>query len=672
MEKIILRPIFKEFLYKNKEENIYFDVYSYQGSTNQERNLGSLFVIGQIKYLDEDLSYLISLVSSLAKREYYSEKSLQEQNPKEAFSRSLKKLNEVLEEFFQNKNFKLNLGLVAIASENIYISRLGKFKINLARNGQLIDILNNIDLFRKETEGEKQFSHIISGKLQPGDKLFAFYPTRSITSREKQINEIFLKETQEEFGQKIANLAVNANNFSCCGLHLHILQTKEIPFQPKPKFAPPIISPPSADAPSKGIGEGQKIPVDTPVLTSTQENSQAKTQVKTDTPPQSSEPPIPEQPRIIPAELSVAKRGNIFTKAAIKLEKLRLVGHIKNKTGIRVLISVVLIAAVVLTLLVSLRSNSASGTKNVLTSINEKLKLAQSNLSQNNKKEARTLLQAALLEISNLPPNKNEKVKNEINQILTSLDRVSNKQPTLFLDLGDKIKNNNLSLLTASNNTLNLVASSGALFSVTPDNFTEMGKFNINPKFLFSSPSAIAVFDGLEKFAIFDLKSKNVALYSLKNPVSVSDAAVYEGNLYTLSESRIYKYADVLTGGVKSSEWINDSSSGRLIALTIDGNIFAINENGKLIKYFKGKKLGEFDLQLSPSAGSKIFTAKDSPFLHLADKTNKKVYVFDKSNGELKASYDLSPVGQIQDIYINQAGTIWILSTDKKVWQIQP
>src|SRR3989344_8465040 len=220
MEKITLKPNVKELIYKNGEDNVHFDVLSYQGVSGQEKMLGLLFILGHIKYSEEDLSYAVSLISSLAKREYYSEQSIQEQNGKKAFEHTLKKLNEVLDDFFKNKNFKLDIGLAVISGDNIFISRLGKFKIALARDGKYIDILNNVDLFSKDAEGEKQFSNIISGKIQPDDKIFAYFPSRSITSREKLLNDIFVKEDQEGFGQKIAHLAANATNFSCCGIHI--------------------------------------------------------------------------------------------------------------------------------------------------------------------------------------------------------------------------------------------------------------------------------------------------------------------------------------------------------------------------------------------------------------------------------------------------------------------
>ena len=103
----------------------------------------------------------------------------------------------------------------------------------------------------------------------------------------------------------------------------------------------------------------------------------------------------------------------------------------------------------------------------------------------------------------------------------------------------------------------------------------------------------------------------------------------------------------------------------------MDGNVYALNADGKLIKYFKGAKAGEVDLQLVPTAGSRIFTFKDSAFVYLADRTNGLVYVFDKATGELKTTYNLSLAGTINDIFISPDGSVWILSADNKVWVLR-
>ncbi|MBI2669587.1 MAG: hypothetical protein HYX20_00340 [Candidatus Yanofskybacteria bacterium] len=680
MEKITLKPAIKELIYKSGEDNVHFDVLAYQGAGNQEKMLGSLFVLGHIKYSQEDLSYTISLISSLAKREYYSDISLREQNAKSAFERTLKKLNEVLDDFFQNNNFKLNIGLAAISGENIYISRLGKFKIALARNGKYIDILNNVELFSKDAEGEKQFSNIISGKVQSKDKIFAYFPSRSLTSREKQLNGIFIKENQEEFGQKIAHLATNTTNFSCCGVHIDMHEVKEIPVSSatytkstfktrtpndnKEKETEPEapLESQNTKQPSQirlNSGKPQDVPDQIPEITVADQGT-------------GPESPEMEQSRIIPAEFLVSKRETILTPVIKGLRKLISTGKLGERARRRgfILVSAIIIFPVLIFVLWK-TGGISNENRNTIKQAGENVKLAQSWLNQSNFKDARTLLQASLASLASFSDKKAENIKLQINQTLDDLDRVSDKQPTLFADISAQNSNLKVSFVSAYDGLISIIDIIGLIFNVNQNEVSQLGQFKITPQFLYTSSSFASVFNGSDAFGIYDLKSKKIEQYTLKEPVSAIDAILYENNLYILSDKTIYKYADAVTGGTKRTIWTSDNASGNLTSITADGNIYALADNGKLILYFKGKKTGELDLRLIPASDSRIFTFKDSAFLFLADKTNKRVYIFDKTTGELKTTYKLEAVGTPQDISVSSDGTVWILSTDNKIWTLK-
>ncbi|MBI2062972.1 MAG: hypothetical protein HYT61_01885 [Candidatus Yanofskybacteria bacterium] len=671
MEKITLKPSVKELIYKNSGGNVHFDVLSYQGANGQEKMLGSLFILGHIKYADENLAYVVSLISSLAKREYYSEYSLREQNAKGSFERTLKKLNEVLDDFFQNKNFKLDIGLAAISGDNIYISRLGKFKIALARNGRYIDILNNIELFSKDAEGEKQFSNIISGKVQPNDKIFAYFPFRSITSREKQLNDIFVKDGQDEFGQKIAHLAANATNFSCCGVHMDIREIKEIPISAMaPKTIRPVqIKSEKTDGPSDKLAAS--LTTNSPNSAAVQKENQ--NQLLNEEPTKSvSLQELPEQSRIIPAEFLVSKRVNIFTPLLNTIKKLGLIGKLNNRAHRHSFIALSVIVLIPILAFVLLKTGGNSGTeKNIIKQAGENLKLAESRITQNNLRDARSLLQASLVSLTDISGKKADDTKQQINQILDGLDHASNKEPVLFADPTVQNQNFKANFITAAGDLAFLTDSDGIVSSVTPNENSNLSQFKIIPQFLFSIPSGILLFNGSETFGVYNLESKKMSEYSLKDASPAVDAILYENNLYTLSGNIIYKYADAATGGTKRTGWSNSDQSANLLSITADGNIYALTSEGKLFKYFKGEKVGESDLKLIPASGSRIFTSKDSAFIYQTDKANKRVYIFDKTTGEIKTTYKLDTVGTPQDISISPDGTIWILSADNKIWTIK-
>lgn len=667
MEKITLKPLAKELIFRNGEPDTSFDVQSFQGTSIQEKLLGSLFVISHAKYSSEDLAYAVSLVSSLAKREYYSDFSLQEQNAKSSFERTLKKLNEVLDDFFKNKDLKFNIGLLAISGDNIYISRLGKFKIALARNDDYIDVLNNIDLFSKDMENEKQFSNIISGKLKTGDKIFAYFPTKAIILREKMLNPIFVKEDQEEFSEKIAHLAANANNFSCCGVHVTMREIKEIPVQFMPRYSMPNITKTETATPEK------------PVATSYSKADRAKGSKSVENEPpepvifeKQEKPNFGEQPKIISAEFSVAKRGNPLTLIANRFSKLASIGRLPRKARSKIFVTIAAIVIVPLLVFVFIKSAGDSGkARTAITKAKDDLKIAQSRLTQNNRQEARSLFQTALLGISGFSGKNVETMRNQINHILDNVDNVSDKIPKLFSSALAQNKDFKSNLITASDNKPVVADIDGNAFAVSQASVNSLGKLiKTSPKFLFDSGTAVFAFNGADAFGIYG-KSKKISSYPLKESIQAVDADLYENNLYVLLSNQVLKYTDAGAGSTKSAKWSKDAIVDPL-SITADGNIYILTKNGKIAKYFKGTKISEFDTQITPSAENKIFTNKSLAFVYLTDKTNKKVYVFDKASGELKTAFKLDAAGAIQDISISQNGNIWTLSADNKVWQVQP
>jgi hypothetical protein len=677
MEKITLKPQIKELVFRNGEPDTSFDVQSFQGSSVQEKLLGSLFVVSHAKYSNEDLAYSVSLVSSLAKREYYSDTALQEQNSKAAFESTLKKLNEVLDDFFKNKDLKLNIGLLAISGDNVYISRLGKFKMALARDDDYIDVLNNIDLFSKDSEDEKQFSNIISGKLKAGDKIFAYFPAKSITLREKILNPVFVKENQDDFSQKIALLASNANNFSCCGVHIAMQEIKEIPVQFKPKYSMPSII--KAEVKTE-------TPVEKPVVVSYMKTS-APQQVDdedpeedtTDQPEETPEEPVvpqkntyTEQPKVVSAEISVSKRGNMLTPMAEQFAKLASIGRLPRRARTKMFIVIAAIVIVPLLAFVVIKNSGNSGKVN--TAINQakdSLKAAQTRLTQNDRPGARISLEAALLDVSGYSGKNVETVRQQITKTLDTVNNVSDKVPTLFSSSLTEVKDFKANLITASNNKPFVVDMTGNAFAIEQASATQLGQLLKTPvQFLSDAKATVFAFNGADTFGVYGT-SKKVNAFKVKPAIQAVSSSLYENNLYVLLADQILKYADAGTGSTKSTKWSKDAIVNPL-SLTVDGNVFVLSKDGKIATYFKGTKKSEFDTQMPATEGSKILTGKDLAFIYLADKTNKRVYVFDKSSGELKTTFKLDAVGTVQDIAISQNGNVWVLSAEGKVWEVQP
>jgi hypothetical protein len=682
MEKIILRPKVKELVYKGGEPDVYFDALSYHGSTLQEKGFGSLLVLCHIKQKDEELSYFVNLISSLARREFYSPESMLGQDPRTAFERTLKKLNEVLDDFFKNKDFVLNLGLAVIAGENVYLSKLGKFKVALARDGEYIDVLNNIGLFKRDESQEKKFSNIISGHLKPGDKLFAYFPTKPIASREKTINPLFVSTAQNEFSEKISALASNASNFSCCGLHVSMEQTREIPIvktvtrplRVPEKVGPAVVETPSGEKENKNK---RKEPlIDVPVTPKPTSQDETPTVIKVETETDQSEQ---EEPAILkPQPQSSAVQKAIGSELAYGSRKsflgtgLTVIG--KTLSSGRMIKFLALVAIIVSGVIWYTNRGGSGKDSGDYNAANASFKIAQTKIGENDQKAARDLMRLALAQIGSLQNKQSNTLRGKISNTLDSIDKITSTQPELIYNNDGKGVSSQL--VASVSDLITAVDSTGKIYQLSNGSLSQKLKLAGSIKLLVGGVNGGIGVAADGALSVFNLKDDKNASYvspydqELANKGMV-DASIYENNLYAIFENSIYKQADAVLGKNKVVEW-GKVEGVKPISLSVDGDIFVLDAEGMIAKYFKGAKETEFNSDITPGDRAKIYTAKDLSSVYLLEPDQKRVFVFDKTSGDLLVGYKLDVVGDITDISIAPSGSILILSSTGNIWQIKP
>jgi len=672
---ISTKPTAKEITHKIDEAGTHFDGFIYEGANLQEKNsLGSLYVIGQVKYGDEDLAYLVNLISSLAKREYYTDGMAQSVNAKSSFENTLKKLNEVLEDFFKNKQFKLTIGLAAIAGENIYISRLGNVKFSLARDNNYIDVINNIGLFNRDHIEEKEFSNVISGKLQPQDKLFMYLPLRPMVSREKSLRELFKKEDQATFAGKIDALSKTTANFACCGIHIEMNHVKEIPVAARPSYYTTMAvnleesekPAPKSHAKSSRAGESSKAKHSSATIAPA--TLASVDGVEQSTPITASLDEELPQPRIISADMSLARRKNFVSKLTGSFwgssrRSSRLVAkHAKNIklwTGLAIGVAVLVAGYFIF-------FGTPSPDKALIKQAKADMKIVQDDIAKGDYRGARTLGYSSLAGLTTGTSQQAQAIRDELASALSAIDKTSDKKPALLAE--DASVTNLLKILPADG-IIYATNTDGGVFAIADGVFKKMGDVATkNSQYLFDGVKLAVVADNA--LAIFNKLNAKTDSYTLDGFEGTKDATLYEGNMYVLGAGAITKYADIITSEAKPVNWTKDVPATAQ-SITVDGNLYLLTSDGKVETYFKGAKQSEYDLALTPSSDARIFTAKDLPFLYYTDRTARKVMVFDKASGALMTSYSLDNVGTVSDITIAKDQSIYILSSDSKVWVIR-
>lgn len=630
MEKIFLKPEAKEILMTDKSDTQRSDIFSYDyGQDDSKRQLGNLFVVGNVQNgqpnqdsaqnnagaESTDVSYIINLVASLAKREYYAKQDL---TPKEAFSSALKKINGVIEEFFKNKNLKINVGIFAIAGENINISKLGKFKILMVRDEKTIDILNNIDLFSKEVVQEKEFSHVISGKIAANDKILAYYPDHSFTAREKIIKDILLKNDCDSFIDKIKSIKEKSGNFYCAAFYINLNKVKEPTRVPKlqPEELREQYVPIAAEAPANNLNRLSSDRHSPPASPASPTTNKEFIPPPKELPPSRIESPK-DFPRIIPAEFALGKKANPITLLYNKMRPF--LPKPRNK-----IIFFVTILGIVLVFSFTLKAIFIPNPENKMANraVNEakaNLKLAKVKISQNDSAGARGLLMASITSLGSVEDvSKTAETREQTVRIFDELDAAAPASLSLKDTLSDN-QLNEFSLLAAETEKI------------------KSGKYNL--------------------------------------PSEMLNLNLYEGNLYILLANAIFKIsdADKNNGANEAVSWLKSDAklpeNPSLIA--VDGNVFVLNKSGVLSVYFRGGKIGEFNTAVLPEEKSKLLTAKDSKTLYLVNQTLGRIYLINKESGTLEKTLVIGSSEPIENAFLGEGGIINIISKDNKIWEVR-
>ncbi|MBI2041446.1 MAG: hypothetical protein HYT20_00315 [Candidatus Nealsonbacteria bacterium] len=184
---------------KGRKDSV-FDSFVYDPENTQETQMGSLCMAGELtRALPQNGSFLDS-ISGAIKNEFYN---------KANFSEALKQANVFLDKETKTGNVNwlgnLNFAIVNIKDSILNFTKVGNIKILLLRDGEVLDIGQNLELQDQEPYPMKVFSNIASGKLSPQDKILIttqeifsiisrnenFFNQLSQISSEKELKNIF-------------------------------------------------------------------------------------------------------------------------------------------------------------------------------------------------------------------------------------------------------------------------------------------------------------------------------------------------------------------------------------------------------------------------------------------------------------------------------------------------
>lgn len=165
---------------RRAESDLIFDSFCYEPENIEEKKLGSLYMVGELRNpLPQNLQ-LLEKLSQVIKENYYN---LSSSLPERAFKESLKKGNEFLDKEIKKENVSwlgnLSFAILAVIPDSkiptkkweINFAKTDTLKILLLRGGKIIDIGKNLEFQDFQPYPLKIFLNIATGKLAAEDKI---------------------------------------------------------------------------------------------------------------------------------------------------------------------------------------------------------------------------------------------------------------------------------------------------------------------------------------------------------------------------------------------------------------------------------------------------------------------------------------------------------------------
>lgn len=168
------RPVFREILICSKKDLApYGTVFVMSAENYEQEKLGTLFGIFKILDFSPDSSYIVNLLTSVIKKEYFSRS---ERPAEESFEASLRKANLALAELARHGSIswagKISFAGGVIERNNLHFANLGNTSVFLIRSGQISQISQDLAEGKtSEPHPLKTFTDISSGNIEKNDKI---------------------------------------------------------------------------------------------------------------------------------------------------------------------------------------------------------------------------------------------------------------------------------------------------------------------------------------------------------------------------------------------------------------------------------------------------------------------------------------------------------------------
>ena len=298
------------------------------------------------------------------------------------------------------------------------------------------------------------------------------------------------------------------------------------------------------------------------------------------------------------------------------------------------------------------------------------------NLSLDSAREAAATAQKTVEKMVALKVHQNE-IENYNSQLKTILSQTGSSEsytPDFFYDTSNIISNPQFQKIIFNDNKIYLLDSVNG----------RIDYLDIESKstksVLTSEKIKSAINFTLDKTSLYLMDKENIYLVDKNDLISKisladvkpTDFKFWNGSAYVIdSENQtIWKFTPNATGFSKAQNWLKNDANLDLgaISLSINGKIWVLHQNGKVIPYLSGVKEDFNPSQISQfTKTDNLDVTQEKELLSFIDNDNT-IYLYQKS-GELLSKYNLDQL-KVSDIAFDEKNNfLYILGTDQKIYR---
>ncbi len=340
-----------------------------------------------------------------------------------------------------------------------------------------------------------------------------------------------------------------------------------------------------------------------------------------------------------------------------------------------VLVVIILVVSLKVTDIRKTKEKNAENYKLLVSEIENKEVLIDSNLLYDNTEGATRILADAKSLVDALPREEdfqietyedlNTKIKN-LEDKTKKINRVTNLneiKSVANLNITELIVANKELYASALNSVYKVDLNDGEheLISSNEDGIDLRGaKFDGKDTIYFRHQSKVYRLNTETK------KFNSTALGNYNEADNYAGFSLFNQKMYLLSRSQnqVFVYPSNLS---TRANWLKDVANlDNSIDLYIDGNIYILNNDGQVIKYRIGKLETYNSRPLDPITKSADKILGDDKQLYILDADNKRLVIIAKDDGHLMGQYYFENLSTINDFALdNEARLIYILADDK-------